>query len=97
LLDVQLDKAVHLRRSHRRPTGIADALQLGAHGGAVVHGPDCQRLLQRHAAHHHQTAHHVGLKACAFLVGENATCRGLRVRSPASRKVATTSSPAITP
>ena len=70
LFDMQLDKAVHLRRTHGCSTGVANALQLGPYGGAVVHSLHRQRFIQRHAAHHHQAAHHVGLKARAFFVGK---------------------------
>jgi hypothetical protein len=69
LFDVQFDVGMHLRVAARRRPRIADPFQAVPDGLAVDadHG---QRLLQRQPADVDQAAHHVGIEARAFLVGE---------------------------
>jgi hypothetical protein len=69
LLDVQLDVAVHGRRSDRRGAAVADAREVLA-DRAAVDALDAQCGLQRQIALEHEAPHHAGREARALLVGE---------------------------
>jgi hypothetical protein len=69
LLDVQLDEGMRLQLAGLRGAEIADAAKLVADRDAVLVGRGIG-LVETDASHIDEAAHHVGLEACAFLVGE---------------------------
>jgi hypothetical protein len=78
LLDVQLEVRVRRGGRARRGAGVADARELVAQARSVVGRTNVERVLHRHATDVDQAAEHVGLEACAFLVGEERHAMGCR-------------------